>query len=405
MTGHFDEGLLRAYLDRQLPVTERTQVTTHVAACARCQATLAELSMLHARVDALMPAGPQTLDAHAALARVKPVVSAIETKSTRVTSSPSASVTPLVKQRRTSMQTFADSWARTRRLAYTGLAAALVLSMVAFPSVRAAADQFLQTFRAQQVVFVPVASDRVGQLQALGDLDPSRFFVSRPEITGGLNQPQTVASVAEAAKLAGFAPEQPSALPGNVTDQEITVIDTTNVKFQVDVNGLRQVLAALSVTDVLLPDALGASPITAQIPPAVGQKYTGSDYEMVLLQGHSPTVNLPGGVDIAQLGKAALEVYGMTPEQADTLSKQISWTSTLVVPFPTGMSSVQQVQVGTAQGMLVESTGQLPQVAGRTLPAGYSVLYWQQGDHFYALEGEGSAAQADVMLKVARSVR
>jgi hypothetical protein len=405
MIEHYDEGLLQTYLDKQMPETERNQVAAHLAGCTDCRTRLEELDTIQAQMRALMPDGVQTANARSAFAKLKPqLASEFNEQVVRVVEPP-APAPRNIEQRRTKMQTFAHSWAQSRRLVYTGLAAALVLSMVVFPSVRATADQFLQSFRAQSVVFVPVTSDRVGQLQALGDYDPSRLFVSKPEITGGVNQPQTVTSIEEAAKLAGFNPEQPATLPGKVTNQKVTVAGASSVKFQVDVNGLRQVLTALNVTDVSLPDALGASPITAQVPPAVSVEYSGADYEMTLVQGHSPTVNLPSGVDIAQLGKAALEVFGMTPAQADALSKQIDWTSTLVVPFPQNLSSVQQVQVGDVQGLLVDSTGQLPEVAGRTLPAGHSVLYWQRGDHFYVLDGEGSAAQQDVMLQVARSVR
>jgi hypothetical protein len=404
MIGHYDEGLLQAYLDKQLLDTEQNQVATHLSGCADCRTRLNELNALEAQVGSLMPDGVQTPNARLALAKLGPQLASEPKEQVAQVIEPPAPTPRNIEQRRTIMQTFAHSWAQPRRLVYTGLAAALVFSMVAFPSVRAAADQFLQTFRAQSVVFVPVTSDRVGQLQALGDYDPSRFFVSQPEITGGVNQPQTVASVAEAAQVVGFTPEQPSTLPGKVTNQEVTVAAASSVKFQVDVDGLRQVLTTLNVTDVSLPDALGASPITAQVPPAVSIEYSGADYEMTLVQGHSPTINLPSGVDITQLGKAALEVFGMTPSQAGTLSKQIDWTSTLVVPFPQNLSSVRQVQVGDVQGLLVDSTGQLPKVAGRTLPAGHSVLYWQRGDHFYVLDGQGSAAQQNVMLQAARSV-
>jgi anti-sigma factor RsiW len=52
----WDEGGLRAYLDRELPLEEMTRIAVHVGGCADCHARYNELAGRAARVAALMEA-------------------------------------------------------------------------------------------------------------------------------------------------------------------------------------------------------------------------------------------------------------------------------------------------------------------------------------------------------------
>jgi anti-sigma factor RsiW len=52
----WDEGGLRAYLDRELPLEEMTRIAVHVGGCAECHARYNELAGRAARVAALMEA-------------------------------------------------------------------------------------------------------------------------------------------------------------------------------------------------------------------------------------------------------------------------------------------------------------------------------------------------------------
>jgi anti-sigma factor RsiW len=51
-----DEGGLRAYLDRELPLEEMTRIAVHLGGCAKCHARYNELAGRAARVAALMEA-------------------------------------------------------------------------------------------------------------------------------------------------------------------------------------------------------------------------------------------------------------------------------------------------------------------------------------------------------------
>jgi hypothetical protein len=272
----------------------------------------------------------------------------------------------------------------------------VLLSFISIPTLRAAADGLLQTFRVKSVVFVPVDTEKLKQLSSLLS-DPTSLFISQPTVVGSPKSTR-VGSIQEAAQLVGFTPEQPSNFPTDPTSTKFTVQDNMKVQAQVNIDTVRDLLTAAGVTDVTLPDTLGSEPISADVPAFLESTYAGSGYTFTLVQGQSPQVNLPAGVDLSQLGKAGLELLGMQPDQADKMSRQIDWSSTLVVPFPANLSNVLQVQIGDSQGMLVSTQG-------TTKTGEMSAVYWQNGDRFYVLAGRGPDVSNDILLLAARSVR
>jgi hypothetical protein len=178
----------------------------------------------------------------------------------------------------------------------------------------------------------------------------------------------------------------------------LAVRDRFAVQFSINVQAARQVLAMMNVNDVTVPDALGSTPIVVNMQPSLESHYHGTNYDLNLYQGVSPTVKLPDGVDLAQLGKAGLRVLGMDPAQADAVSRSIDWRSTLVFPFPTDFQDVRQVSIGNSQGLLVgsergDANGREPQWR----------MYWQHGNRFYILEGR-NLDEAE-MLAAAESIR
>jgi hypothetical protein len=101
------------------------------------------------------------------------------------------------------------------------------------------------------------------------------------------------------------------------------------------------------------------------------------------------------------------------------MSKQIDWASTLVFPFPTGTSQLQQVDVAGSTGVLLSAQGSgilrksASQPANQT-PAGATAhangqwqgaVYWQSGGHFYILTGEGTSIGNSALLSAASSLR
>lgn len=277
-----------------------------------------------------------------------------------------------------------------RRRIVGGVAAAMMaVSLLLLPPVRAAADQLLQIFRVRTVLFMPLDPERLQQLEDL-NFDAQTLFVAEPEIVNQPAAPQTVGSVAEAAPLVGFTPRQPALFPTEPVATETQVHDRQVAQFQVNVESSRRLLELMDVDDVTLPDALGAAPIVADLAPALETQYDGATYDLTLIQGTSPTVELPDGVDLEQLGIAALRLLGMDLEQATEVSRAVDWSSTFVFPFPANLDDVRQVTVGNASGLLVGDTD------------GYH-LYWQDGEQFFIMHGRGM--DDGELLAAAESVR
>lgn len=408
MTECCDEGTLRAYLADPASLTpeDRKQIESHLTGCPTCRRSLENLRVLQTRVDAhmatLAPAGAP--DVQFALQKMRRTLNEQRTIPS-ITPAPGLPL-PLEKQGsgargRNFMQTLSFVRPSRRPALVSGLIAAmLVLSLAAFPSMRAAADEFLQSFRAKSMMFVPVDQSRIQQImQATGD--PTTLFLTAPEVIGNPRNIK-VNSLDEATKLVNFAPGQPDAFPSAPTSTDYTVHEQARLQTQVNIANTRELLKALNISDVTLPDQLGTAPITADVPATLQTTYSGAGYHFTLLQGTTPTVNLPKGVELAQLGKAGLRLLGMQPDQADKLSREIDWSSTLVVPFPTGLDSVVHVQVGDADGLMVNAPNEY---TGNYSGGNATVIYWQKGDRFFVLEGGGMKVTPDAVLVVAKSVK
>ena len=400
----YESGTLRAYLDDEVPGETKREIVEHLAGCFRCRDEIASLETLDHEIAAHLSVTEATArSTDAALAEVL----------AKANRTPKPTVTPLARIPRH----------RRRRMIGGALAAAILLALLFVPQVRVAADQLLSVFRAQNVAYVSVSPSRVQQLERLST-DGNALFISKPSVVGTPPSRQETTSLAQAAAWAGFTPQAVHSF-GNgpvsataPTSTTYTVQGQAHYQFQVNVQTLRSILTTLGVTDVQIPDALGKQPVNISLPPAIMTQYTGQDYTLTLIQGESPTVDLPAGVDLTQLGRAALEVYGMSPQQAASLSGKIDWASTLVFPFPTGTSNLQQVDINGAQGVMLDAShaalpgersasqganGSGQQPASQTNGAGY-VLYWQQGTHFYILSGSGAVGPT-FMAAAASSVR
>ena len=398
MTRCYDEGLLQAFLDHALPAHEHANITSHLQTCSSCSARLEELRSLAARAGMLLAAPQSAPDPVAALARFRDR----ERMQQSVDSSRLAAGLRRLDAhlpRRTIMQSVSRAISGRRQRLFAGMAVAVIaIGLLVLPPMRAAADQFLQLFRVQSVMFVPTNTDRLKQVATTLQANKDTLFTGKPTLINKPAAPRAVNSLAEARKTLSFAPQQPAQFPSAPASTQLAVRDRFAVQFSINVQAARQVLAMMNVNDVTIPDALGSTPIVVNMQPSLESHYHGTNYDLNLYQGVSPTVKLPDGVDLAQLGKAGLRVLGMDPAQADAVSRSIDWRSTLVFPFPTDFQDVRQVSIGNSQGLLVGSerggaNGREPQWR----------MYWQHGNRFYILEGR-NLDEAE-MLAAAESIR
>jgi hypothetical protein len=388
MTNCYDEGRLQAYLDGELPPLERAALVAHLVGCAACQDQLGRQRALAARVRSLLLVPPPAPDARAALARLRAPDQPLR----------SVATSQRFNLQRSKFMLSNSSWSGRSRSLLAALALIVaVVSLLALPPLRAAADQLLSIFRVQKLMFVPVSRERMDQLSQL-DFDKNTLFVTKPTVAQAA-PPRTVASADEAASAVGGAVGQPSAFPSAPLSSEFQVSSPNTMQFQVNVAAARQLLELMGVDDVTIPDALGAAPILVDVPAFAQSRYHGVNYDLTLHQGHSPSVTLPDGVDLSQLGKAALRLLGMPAAEAEIASRTINWNNTLLFPFPTDTDDIRQLTVGGENALLV-SGGQRGDQQRQ--------MYWQHGDTFYMLQASGSLSEIDMiaaMVAAAESIR
>jgi hypothetical protein len=375
MMNCYDEGQLRAYLDGELPPFERAALGAHLAGCSACREQLGRQRALAARVRSLLPAPLAAPEPRAALARLHAAANR-----------PTRNASTFQPQRSIFMQSSAFFSGRSRLLLAMLAVVVAILSLVALPPLRAAAEDLLSIFRVQKLMFVPVSPERIEQLSKL-NFDKDTLFVAEPTVESAA-PPRAAASAAEAAALVGAPIRQPSAFPSAPLSSEFKVSSPAKMQFKVDAAAVRQLLDLMAVDDVTIPDALGSAPIAVDVPAFAMASYHGANYDMTLHQGRSPSVTLPEGVDLAQLGKAALRLLGMSPADAELASRTINWNNTLLFPFPKDTSDIRQVTVGGENALLVSGGSRGDQ---------QWQLYWQRGDTFYMLEASSPMRDIDMI--------
>jgi len=274
---------------------------------------------------------------------------------------------------------------------------AVVVALFAFPSVRAGAQAVLDLFRVRSFVAVPFDAQRFEKLRSL-DHDNAMLVFDRQEVIQDPGKPVVHDSPAAAAAAAGFAVETPSFLPRGLALDTVTVSGEGRALLGVSTARLRELLAALDLRDVDVPEGLDGQDLAIHMYPVVAQRYRAENARLTLVQSRSPEVSLPAGVDLARLAELGLRVLGLDPAEARRIAQTVDWRSTLLVPVPANASSFRSVTVRGEPGLLITTTRP---VEGGRRRAG-SVVLWTEGDRVFALEGTLGGPD---MMQVAESVR
>ena len=234
----------------------------------------------------------------------------------------------------------------TRRFATIGLVLVLMVSaLVAFPSVRAAANDFLGLFRVQKFAPISVSPQQLALLERLGEegLEPGEFVVTQE-----LGEPQQVDSPEAAAAVAGFTPQ---GLPNRAELIRTYVMDGGAGHLVVDLAGARAIVEAAGADPLLLPDSLDGARVDVTVYDSIGQLY---DTGVVLIQSPIPDVNYPADVNPAVLGEALLQVLGTEPGEARRIAQSIDWTSTLLLPIPQDLGTYREANINGVSGVVLE---------------------------------------------------
>jgi hypothetical protein len=392
---HIHNGELRAYLDQQLDGSRREIVANHLAACSPCRSRFDDLSarsrwttrQLKCLASPAAQGFQPTRIARACLDAYR------------------------IEKEKTPM--FGKLFTPRHRRAWAVAVIMLILAAsLAFPGVRAIAVDFLGLFRVEQVTVLPI--NMADLTASYGSAGPrlEQIFSDNAQVEQ-LGEPQVAVSVAEARQLADFGLRLPSNLPD---PDQLVVSPGSRLTFTVDLARFRALLKEMNRADIILPAGLDGAIISAELPAQIIAGYGdcttsqpvsphGSygpddprsyiEKDCILLgQMPSPTISAPPGLDIDQIGKAFLQVLGLSAEEAERISRDIDWATTLVLPIPAN-ATYREVNVDGVKGtLIVESRAQARNPT--------YVLIWVKDEILYFIQGFGDSAKA---LQMANSLR
>jgi hypothetical protein len=381
------EGVLRAYLDQELHVSERAEIEAHLQNCGACRERSHAISTLAGRVDAQL----LSLDVLPDAAAENPELALAGFKARHDVREEHASFIARV---------FAKRW---RPAWVTAMAAAVVLASLAFPPARGLAQRLLATLRVEQVQTVSLDLSSLGGnrslQQMLGKMISDKVVVTTDE------KPQSVATVEAASQLAGF---EVQLLSARSDSPQFHVEGAHAFQMTIDRARLQDIFDQSGRPDLILPATLDGATLAVQVPRAVELKYgncpahdgdenggldAGATPHQVpakgdcifLVEAPSPAVQVPSDLNLQQLAETALELGGMSPTEARRFCQTIDWKSTLVVPIPLSVRSYDRVEVNGVQGTLI-------QTPSHRRP-GY-VLIWVKNGMIYCLGGSGDSSKA-----------
>ena len=289
-----------------------------------------------------------------------------------------------------------------------GIAVAAAAALIAFPSVRASAEAFLDLFRVRNFTAVQFDPARLEKVRAM-DQNNSFMVFDHAESLREPGAPQVYPTPEAAGAAAGLDLRQPTYLPSGLALDTVMVEGAGEARLSVHPEKLRALLDALDLRDVQVPPGLEGQVVTVHKPPIVMERFRRGGLKMILVQARSPEVSLPAGVDLERLGEIGLRILGLDAAEAHRIGQSIDWHSTLVVPVPLNASTFRRVTVHGNPGLLVTTQGD----AGAAAPGGAgpasrehirdgTVLLWTEGDRVFALM---SVLGGPALIQVAESMR
>jgi hypothetical protein len=298
----------------------------------------------------------------------------------------------------------ADQLSHWRRWAPILSLPGILAVMLAFPSLRVAAQHFLDLFRVQRFVAVSIDSTRLKQLQQLkdGGIGIETVLSRNTQVLKEPGAPKLIDDPKTAGQIAGILVRLPVDLPLGVSQADIRVQGEGSVRFTADTIKLQELLDFLGITDVQVPQQLNGATVTVNVSPTVKTRYTKGSREITLTQSRSPEIILPPGVFLPEIVEIFLRVAGLTSEEAHRLAYSMDWHGTLLVPVPANAASFQEVNIRGNTGLLIESSGGIPGSTNNSkAPRRGAILLWSEEGIVYSLSGE---ARKQDLLELANSM-
>jgi hypothetical protein len=288
---------------------------------------------------------------------------------------------------------------RLRLAAGMAVAFALAVAVSIFPAARATARQFLDLFRVKRFAAVSVDPSQIERLR-LAEVDIKNLLSDSVEVLEDPGEPRVVASLQDATRLSGLAIETPRWLPQKTELESVRVGGHGLARLTVDAARVNWMLEQLGTSDVEVPVELDGAVVTIETPAPIVLTYRRGEQKITLIQGLAPSVTLPEGVDLAQLGEIGLRAAGLTAEEARLFSRRIDWRGTLLVPVPAQGGYFRDVEIAGARGLMISHRDAASEKSGER---GHwdSLLLWSRGDKVYSLSTRGRGIE---LVEIADSI-
>ncbi len=382
---------LRALIDQEATESERQDAEQHLKQCADCRARMERMAR-------------ENIEAKSALEFLTPQkmtepAQALQRFQARLASEGDVSA------RRGFLRGFFSLHPLPAWGALTTTAVIIVL--LTFAPARSWTQRILAMLRVEKVTVVPLdlKFDTNSDTQAL----IRKVISDEVTVTLSAGKPQFAANASQATQMAGFPVR-------SFTDMKeapkIGVVGEQAYIMKLDQNRLQSIIDSIGKSDLQVPKSVDGQEIAVHVPKSVflrygncPEKHPGSkpgdvDHSAsaasagctIFAEVPSPIVSVPPELNVGQLFQIALQVGGMSPEEAQAFSSKVDWKSTLVVPIPRGASSYSEEQVDGVTGNLILAKGRRGQGPEYT-------LIWVKKGIIYSIHGSGGPDQARALAR------
>ena len=284
---------------------------------------------------------------------------------------------------------------------------ALIIVLITFAPARSWTQRVLAMLRVEKVTVVPLdlKFDTNSDTQAL----IRKVISDEVTVTLSAGKPHFVEDASQATQMAGFPVR-------TITDlkeaPKIGVVGEQAYIMKLDQGRLQSIIDSIGKSDLQVPESVNGQVIAVHVPKSVFLRYGncpdkhpgskpgdenqnppyGSAGCTIFAEIPSPIVSVPPELNIGQLFQIALQVGGMSPEEAQAFSSKVDWKSTLVVPIPRGASSYSEEQVDGVTGNLILAKGRRGQGPEYT-------LIWVKNGIIYSIHGSGGPDEARAVAR------
>jgi len=268
-----------------------------------------------------------------------------------------------------------------QKLARVGAVIVLVFAIaMTFPRFRAAANDFLGLFRVQKFAAISISPEQIALLEEVAESGLMPGVIEFREQPGDLSQAKTLQ---QAEDELGWEVRS----PGMMNEPDIIyIVQGGSGRLTIDLESARSMMLIAGAEPGLLPDSLDGATVDVVVYSGISQQWNDG---VVLVQAPSPLIEYPEDVDTAALGQAMLQAIGMDEIAASALTRNIDWTTTLLIPIPENVATFDDVNVDGEIGLALIS-----------LDGNNAGLLWQRNGIVYALSG----SNVDTLIKIANSL-